>query len=488
MLLKELIKGIYAGEISPEFMDFNITSICSDSRQARGGSLFVAKNGTIEDGQEFINDAFVRGAKVVVKKRSDEFYDAPSNVCILSVDDPMRFLREALIRFYDNPSGKIKTIGITGTNGKTTITYLVESVFKCAGKSCGVIGTVNHRYAAESFPAKNTTPGIVDNYDYLSSMAEKGLDYCIMEVSSHALVQKRVDGINFGVGVFTNLTGDHLDYHKCLDDYFQAKSLLFSGLSKEALALINIDDAYGQKLLSKTQAKMKTYGIKNKAYIMAKDIECGIDGSAFILTTPDGEIAITTEMVGMHNIYNILAAAGICLNENIPLSDIRDGIKKNVCIPGRMERVDCGQNFYVFIDYAHTEDALLNVLKSIRDVSRGRIILVFGCGGDRDQSKRVKMGRAACSLADFNIITNDNPRSEDPKEIVDQIIAGFDKNNYKVVLNRHDAILESFEMAKENDVVLIAGKGHEDYQIFKDKTIKFDERSIVRELLQRKIS
>lgn len=488
MLLKELIKGIDAGEVSQASLNFNITSICSDSRQVKDGSLFVAIKGAIEDGQKFINDALMRGAKVVVKKRASSDCNAPSNACILSADDPLQFLREALLRFYDNPSRKIKTIGITGTNGKTTITYLVESIIKCAGKSCGVIGTVNHRYAGEFFSAKNTTPGIVDNYGYLSSMAEKGMDYCIMEVSSHALAQKRIDGINFGVGVFTNLTGDHLDYHKCLDDYFKAKSLLFLGLSKEASALINTDDAYGRQLLSMTQAKTKTYGIKNKADIMVKDIECSIDGASFTLTTRDGDIAIATKMVGMHNIYNILAAAGICLNENISLSDIRDGIEKNVCIPGRMERIDCGQDFYVFTDYAHTEDALLNVLKSLKDVNKGKIILVFGCGGDRDQSKRAKMGRVACSLADRNVITNDNPRGEEPQEIVDQIVAGFDKNNYKVVLDRRDAILESFKMAKENDVVLIAGKGHEDYQIFKDKTIKFDERNIVRELLHRKIS
>lgn len=378
---------------------------------------------------------------------------------------------------------KIKMIGITGTNGKTTITYLLESIIHCTGKRSGVIGTVNHRFADKQFRAKNTTPGLLENQRYLAEMLDANMDYCIMEVSSHGLAQGRVKGIDFHVAVFTNLTSDHLDYHKDREEYFQVKAVLFNCLSKNASAVINTDDTYGNRLLGMTRSAVTTYGIKHKADIMAEDIDLSLSGTTFTLITPVGEISIETKLIGMHNVYNILAAVGVCLHENVSLSKIKEGIEGLAFVPGRLEEIKCGQDFYVFVDYAHTEDALRSVLESLKYINGARRILVFGCGGDRDRDKRPKMGRIASDLADFTVLTNDNPRSEDPKDVVDQIAAGFNNNNYEVILDRREAINKGLMSAKTGDIVLIAGKGHEEYQIFKDNTIDFNEREIVRDCL-----
>ncbi|HQP10851.1 MAG TPA: UDP-N-acetylmuramoyl-L-alanyl-D-glutamate--2,6-diaminopimelate ligase, partial [Candidatus Omnitrophota bacterium] len=364
-----------------------------------------------------------------------------------------------------------------------TITYLLEAILGQAKKECGVIGTVNYRLADTVVPAGQTTPGFLDNQHFLTSLAWQHVPYCVMEVSSHALTQDRVHGIDFKGAIFTNLTSDHLDYHETRENYFQAKSLLFRNLGPGSTAVINIDDPYGQRLLSMTQAKVVTYGIERTADVMAKKIRMDMSGSRFALIALEGKVEIKTRLVGMYNIYNILAAISMCLAEGVSLKDIRKGIDRLGAVPGRLERVDCGQKFSVFIDYAHTQDALKNVLETVRKISKAKIILVFGCGGNRDKTKRPLMGEVAGRLADFAFVTSDNPRNEDPQSIIDQILPGFQRDNYKVIVNREEAIGQALKMAKSGDAVLIAGKGHEMYQIFANGPVYFNEREIVKKFL-----
>ena len=309
-----------------------------------------------------------------------------------------------------------------------------------------------------------------------------------MEPSPHALEQGRVDAVDFNSAIFTNLTGDHLDYHLDMENYFLAKSLLFSRLSEKASAIINHDDSYGQRLLSLTKGKIITYGLKGSVDVTACDIHLNFSGSSFTLQSPMGQVAVKTPLIGKHNIYNILAATAAALAQDVPLNEIQKGIECLTFVPGRLEKIHDSRDFHVFVDYAHTEDALRNVLMALRDVGRHRIILVFGCGGDRDKTKRPKMGRVASQLADFSIITSDNPRGEDAQAIVDEIISGVSGSQYTVILDREKAIHKALSLAEKNDIVLIAGKGHEYYQIFQDKTIDFDDREVVRKHLKLKHS
>jgi UDP-N-acetylmuramoyl-L-alanyl-D-glutamate--2,6-diaminopimelate ligase len=404
----------------------------------------------------------------------------------LGVDEPKKFLRQIALRFFDNPSKKVRTIGITGTNGKTTITYLLESILKANQQLSAVIGTVNYRIAGQVFPSKNTTPGFLDNQSNLRNLADQKIPYCVMEVSSHALHQGRVDGIDFVSAVFSNLTQDHLDYHKDMESYFKAKAILFENLNSQAAGIVNVDDVYGARLLGMSKAVNVTYGIKSIADVRAVHIQHSLKGVGCDIVFPNGAISIHSRLIGEHNIYNILAASACAYKEGVALAQIRQGIQDLVCVPGRLEPVDQGQGFDVFIDYAHTPDGLINVLKALRTVSSNKIILVFGCGGDRDKIKRPLMGQAACELADYSIVTSDNPRSEDPRMITEDVRAGFSKANYEVIVDRKEAIARALLMAQAREIVLIAGKGHENYQIFKDRTIEFNERVIVQDLLQRK--
>ncbi len=484
MYLEALLKGIYPHELNEAYRQTDIAGIYCDSRRVKTNSLFVATKGSSSDGANFINQAIDNGASVVVSHKPRDKYCIEKKVCYLTVEDASQFLRDVAKRFYGQPSEKVCTIGITGTNGKTTVAYLIESILHQAKKICGVIGTVNHRIGSRIFPSKNTTPGFLDNQEFLASLVEQNIDYCVMEVSSHALDQGRVDGIDFKQAVFTNLSHEHLDYHENHENYFEAKSKLFTGLSSTSVAAVNNDDPYGQRLIPQISSGIKTYGIGRPADIMAKDIQLHINGSQFQLCTPDGNVPVHTALMGMYNIYNILAAVSVCLNEGIPLNEIKEGIEKLSCVPGRLERVDCGQDFAIFIDYAHTEDALVNVLQAIKDISKGRLILVFGCGGDRDKTKRPLMGRVAGQLADISIVTSDNPRNEDPQSIIDQVVEGFEGDNYVSILDRKEAIRKALGMALQDDVVLLAGKGHEDYQIIRGKKGAFNERLVIEEILK----
>jgi UDP-N-acetylmuramoyl-L-alanyl-D-glutamate--2,6-diaminopimelate ligase len=488
MQLKDLLTGIDRERVSERYLDYKIACLSCDSRTTQPESLFVALTGSQYNGNDYIKDAVAKGATVVVQSAADTKMSAAFNdrVCLLKVADPKKFLHDAALRFYGNPSAQVRVFGVTGTNGKTTITYLLESIAEAGRKKCGVIGTINYRIGQEILPSKNTTPGFLENQKYLARLANERVDYCFMEVSSHALAQGRVDLVDFKVAIFTNLTGDHLDYHKTMEDYFQAKTLLFRNLSANAVAAINIDDDYGRKILDLTKAGIIKYGMSPEADVRAENIEFSYAGSSMTVITPAGRFELKTRLIGMHNVYNLLAAIGACVGDGVGLDQIRAGLESLKLIPGRLEAVDCGQDFFVFIDYAHTEDGLRNVLEALRATGNTRITTVFGCGGDRDRTKRPKMGRAACELSDYSIVTTDNPRSEEPESIVNEIVVGFTKKNYEVMVDRTRAIHRALEVAKKGEVVLIAGKGHETYQIFKDRVIDYDERVVIRDFFKKR--
>ena len=483
MRLRQLLEGLYLDSVDSRFQDLEIEAIACDSRKVTKNSIFAALSGVTCDGADFIDKAIDRGASTIITSRKlDEAARYP-NTCFIYVDDPHRFLRDIVKRFYNDPSRNLRIIGVTGTNGKTTVTYLIESILHQAEKACGIIGTVNYRIGENILPAGNTTPGFLEIHQLLAQMVEQGAEYCIMEVSSHALDQGRVDGLDFHTAVFTNLTSDHLDYHHTRENYFAAKAKLFVGLSSQAHAVINADDVYGKKIFSKTKANILTYGIDENADVMARDIEMDLSGTKFKILCPEGEIIIRTKLVGKYNVANILAAFSAGLAGKIGLEKIKNGIESLTLVPGRLETVDCGQDFAIIIDYAHTADALENVLTAIRHAMDTKIILVFGCGGDRDKTKRPVMGKIASQLADFSIVTSDNSRSEEPEAIIKQIVEGFENDHYEIIVNREEAIRKALGMAHRGDVVLIAGKGHETYQIFKDKIINFDERKVIRQFI-----
>ncbi len=484
MKLNKLLESLYSGAVNPRFEALDILSISCDSRKVMIGGLFIALAGQSYNGADFIEEAVSRGAfAVALSDDAASIQEKYPHICFLKVDDMQDFLHKTVRKIYGNPSKNVRTIGITGTNGKTTVAYLIESILKENKKECGVIGTINYRLVDTVVPAKQTTPSFLDNQHFLTGLDWQSVPYCVIEVSSHALTQDRVHGIDFRGAVFTNLTSDHLDYHETREKYFAAKSLLFTGLAPESVAVINADDPYGQKLLTMTQANILTYGIESKADVMAKDVAVDMAGSNFTLTYDGKEATVKTELIGMYNIYNILSAAALCLAEGVNLKVIQRGVEYLGAVDGRLERINGDQDFHIFIDYAHTQDALENVLKTVRQISEGKIILVFGCGGDRDKSKRIVMGQAASRLADFSYVTSDNPRSEDPQSIIDQITPGFEKNNYETVVSREDAIGRALKMAQAGDTVLIAGKGHETYQVLADGPINFNEREIIKKFL-----
>ena len=486
ILLKDLIDPAEHPGIPETLLESGISGICTDSRRLEPGNLFVALAGTQRQGYEFISDAMERGARaVLVNETASGLPASTAQCCLIPVKDARAELTKILQRFYGFPVGRPKIIGVTGTNGKTTITYLLESIFQGAQHRCGVMGTVNHRFAETIFPVGNTTPGIADNYRILAEMTTQGADYVFMEVSSHALDQKRVEGIDFAAGIFTNLTQDHLDYHKNTEEYFKAKAVLFKNLSSHAQAVINADDPYGRQLSSMTGARVVSYGVTGKADMVAQDIHIGLRQTKFTIAGMGYRIPIVTSLFGRHNVYNILAATALGLQEGLSPGHIQSGISALSSVPGRMEAVFMGQNFEVFIDYAHTPDALENTLNSIKEIHPGKLVLVFGCGGDRDKGKRPLMGQIADRLADHTIITNDNPRTEEPEDIARGIVTGFSRQQPTVILDRKEAIARALAMAPPGSIVLIAGKGHEKYQIFKNRVIPFSERKVIEELLKK---
>jgi len=456
-----------------------IKGITCNSRAVKKGYAFVAIAGQRLDGGCFVKEAVANGASIVVVGRKAKKNKIPEKIKVLAVNDPRKFLAEASAEFYGRPSDRLRVSGITGTNGKTTISYLIEAIAGCAGIDCGVIGTINYRFKGKEIPAKNTTPGPVELQGLLAKMQAQGVKYCAMEVSSHALDQKRVSGINFRQAIFTNLTQDHLDYHKNINRYFSAKLKLFRMLGTSGIAIINNDDKYGRRIKQSVSCRLISYGIENKATVMARDIYSSIEGVEFTLVAPGVNSRIKARLIGRHNIYNILAAVSWGLSEGLRFKDIKSAIEKFKCVPGRLEKVLPGSRLNIFVDYAHTPDALFNVISALRPLTQGKIIVVFGCGGERDKLKRPKMGEIVTTLADYAVITSDNPRSEDPACIIKDICKGIHKDNYRVVPDRFKAIKQALKLIKQGDCLIIAGKGHEGYQVLKNRTLHFSDREAV---------
>lgn len=467
-----------------------VTDVTHDSRQAGAGSLFVAVRGLTMDGHKFIEDVMRRGAVGIISE-----LDAPENFAgtWLKVGEARTALAQAAAVINGNPSYKLKLVGITGTNGKTTTTYLVYAFAEANGEKSAMLTTVEYRIGEKSEPAIRTTPEASDTQRFLREAVESGCKMATMETSSQAIDLHRCDALRFQVAIFTNLTRDHLDYHLTMENYFDAKKKLFDGRlgEKPTSSVINIDDEWGKKLsdeLKENGQRVVTFAINNSADLTPENIEVSLlKGTSFLLKTPIGNRQVTSPLVGKPHVYNILAATSASLELGYDLDKIVAGIESCVGAPGRFERVPHDGDFAIVVDYAHSDDALLNVLKTARDLTKGRIITVFGCGGDRDKTKRAPMGEVAGKHSDLVIITSDNPRTEDPLEIISQIEVGIKDTNcpYLVVSDRRDAINTAIQKAKAGDVVLIAGKGHETYQIIGNDKFHFDDREIAREALEK---
>jgi UDP-N-acetylmuramoyl-L-alanyl-D-glutamate--2,6-diaminopimelate ligase len=450
--------------------------------------VFVALKGVRADGVQFVRQAVERGAAAIVAEHSV----ADVGVPLLEVSDARLALAELAADFYGHPSERMRVVGITGTNGKTTTSYLLASIFERAGMKCGVIGTVAHRIGDEVRESSHTTPEAPDVQALLHEMVERGCIACAMEASSHALALRRVDAMTFSAGVFTNLTRDHLDFHENMESYFQAKRRLFEMLPAGAPALINADDPKSTALIA-VSVKPVTYGINRSADITPGPLSFSMDGLDFDIRTPRGRLHAASSLVGRPNVYNILAAAGTGVALGLPFDAIERGIQTLQAVPGRFEVVsDPKDAFTVVVDYAHTDDALRNLLETARPLVRGRLITLFGCGGDRDRTKRPLMGAVASRLSDVLVITSDNPRHENPERIIDDIQRGITPDTKRddallfAIPDRRAAIAKAIENARPGDMVLIAGKGHEKYQIVGDEHLPCDDVAIARELLGRR--
>lgn len=484
MKIKELLKS---SGIACYFKDnFEVNGVSAHSKTVKKDFLFIAVKGVRGDGFEFIPEAIKNGARVIIYGSSFRGQVLDKKTIYIKVKDTRAAVARIATAFYGSPSRRLKVAGVTGTNGKTTVTYLMEAIIKKAGYVPGVIGTINYRYKNKTIPSVNTTPGPIELESMLAQMKRAGVTHVAMEVSSHALDQQRTRGIDFRAAVFTNITQDHLDYHKTRARYLEAKSLLFSQLPKGSWAVINNDDRHAGCLKKETRARVITYGIDKKADVMASDIHFDVTHTEFIFVYGKQRMPVKTRLIGKYNVYNILAAAAWALASGFSLKVIKASIESFGVVPGRLERVACNKEYSVLVDYAHTEDALKNVIGTLQQLAKKKIIVVFGCGGDRDRSKRPKMGRVVTEMADFAVISSDNPRSEDPAAIVKEIKKGIRKNNYCVVLDRRQAIKKSLSLACCDDIVLLAGKGHEDYQVIGNKKIHFDDREVVRECLSLK--
>jgi len=479
MKIKTLIESIPTQQISGD-VETEISGIYYDSRQVRPGGLFVAFSGEHTDGTEYIGDALNRGATAVV---SEYPTISEAGVVHIQVKNAREVLGLLASQFYGNLSRELCVIGITGTNGKTTVTYLLRDLLQDAGHKTGLLGTVAYEIGDHKIPATRTTPEAPEIHDFFQKMVHAQCDHAVMEVSSHALDLHRVEGITFSLALFTNLTQDHLDYHHTLEDYFLVKAKLFKGGHP---AVINLDDPWGKRLLTLLDANTTTctYGFNPDADVYATHEMLTEKGSTFSIHTPWGKGKIRSQLLGRFNIYNVLAAlaAGGVLGLN--LDTMIRTLSKIPAVSGRLERVQNRKKLHVFIDYAHTDDALKNVLKTLREICKGRLVVVFGCGGDRDRKKRRLMGRVAAELADHIVVTSDNPRKEEPEEIIAEILEGMPSlENVDVVVDRREAIRAGLSKLKRKDILLVAGKGHETYQELRDTIIPFNDRDVVREIL-----
>lgn len=511
-VLKELIERL--GEKNVEgSQEIEVRGVACDSRKVEDGFLFVCIPGFNFDGHAFIPEAIKKGAcALVVEKDVQQRED----MTVIKVPDARFTLGMLANIFYGCPSNKLRVIGIAGTNGKTTITYLVRQILIEAGKKAALLGTISYQLGDKVLPAPWTTPPSLELQSMFKELVEDGFDSVVMEVTSHALTLGRVIGCEFDVGVFNNLSIDHLDFHKTMEDYLEAEAKLFRLLNHSSKthkkAIINIDDPYAEHIIKNTTVEILTFGINQETClhanthrqvdIRAYDISSSLEGLKFNVATPVGKTTINLQLPGRHNVYNALAAIGVGVSEGISLNEIKEALAKAGNVPGRFERIDCGQPFNIVVDYAHTPDALEKVLETARELAKAKVIVVFGCGGERDRTKRPLMGEVAARMSDVVIFTSDNPRGEDPLEIIKEIEAGINpvfscceaslRNkkgqdcDYLIIEDRFEAIKKALSLARGGDLVLIAGKGHENYQIVKDKKMFFNDKDVVKGLLEEK--
>ncbi len=481
--LSQLLETLKEKEVSGP-RNIEIREISYDSKRVKRNSLFVAIPGFRTDGHRFINEALLKGAQAVVTEQKIPLGEGITGI---RVPDTRKALALLADKFFSRPSRKIRLIGITGTNGKTTTSYFIEAILTADRKGCGLLGTIAHKIGSKTIPAQITTPESLDLQSLLSQLVKKKIKYAVMEVSSHSLQLSRIENVHFSIAVFTNLSIDHLDFHQTVENYLEAKTKLFTMLPKKAFAVINIDDPKSNYLRKRIPCSILTYGIEKKADVRARGIDLSLKGSSFKVKTKEEELDIDLSLSGRHNIYNALAAIGVAFLLKISSSAIKEGLERVGNIPGRFERIDEGQNFWVIVDYAHTDNALENMLSTCRELTKGRIILVFGCGGDRDRSKRPLMGEVAARYSDYTIITNDNPRSEEPLSIASSIEVGMKRGGgrYTIILDRKGAIRKAIEEAGSGDIILIAGKGHETTQTIGTQVLPFDDREVARKILRK---
>lgn len=488
--LSEILAGIEDATLRGP-ADVSIFSVACDSRKVAPGALFFALPGVKADGNQFISAAIAQGATAIASShpRPEE---APEGIAWIDLvpGRERRALALASASFYAHPASALKLTGITGTNGKTTTAFLVDSILRAAGFTTGLVGTTGYRTPRSDRKATNTTPESLDLQQMFAEVRDAGGTHAVLEVSSHALAFERVWGCHFAVAVFTNLTRDHLNFHKTFDEYFGAKRRLFEGTGAGApdVAVVNDDDPYGARLKGLSKRTL-TYGLKNGADLTTKKFALSFNGLHFTAQTPAGKVEVRSSLVGRINVYNILAAIGAGIGLEIPIAKIEEGIVGLEVVPGRFQSIDEGQPFLVVVDYAHADDAMRNLISTARELNpTGRIITVFGAGGERDRSTRPLMGEAAGSLSDLVILTDDNPRKEDPLRIMNDVVVGLQKVNasYRIEPDREKALEIAIDEARPGDIVLLAGKGHENYQILADRTFEFDDRVVSRAILRRK--
>ncbi|MGM8214379.1 UDP-N-acetylmuramoyl-L-alanyl-D-glutamate--2,6-diaminopimelate ligase [Bacillaceae bacterium W0354] len=486
MRLYELLKPLKIYKSNEILSDISVTSIEMDSRQVAEGSLFVCIKGTIVDGHDFVQDAEKNGACAILAEK-----EVNSSLPVILVPSTVKALAIICDQFYGHPSHKLNVIGVTGTNGKTTLTYLLDDIFTAHGHKTGIIGTIDMKIGDKHYPVKNTTPDALFLQKSFKKMVDEEIDTVIMEVSSHALHMGRVYGVDFDTAVFTNLTQDHLDYHLNMNDYAYAKSLLFSQLgnefTKDKTAIINIDDRYSSVMQVATSKPVIPYGFSDDAYVRATNMKLETSSSSFDVELPKETFSIRSNMTGKFNIYNMLAAISVAYAYQIPTETVKNALENTKGVPGRFEAVHAGQSFSVIVDYAHTPDSLENVLQSIVEIKKGKVITVVGCGGDRDRTKRPIMADVSVKYSDVSIFTSDNPRTEDPNAILKDMTGHLSGLNFQVITDRKQAIRHAINSASNDDVILIAGKGHETYQEINGKRIHFDDREIARTAINERL-
>lgn len=485
MLLSALLDGIEYTVIAGD-SGVDISGIAYDSRQVKPGYLFVCISGFKTDGHLYIADAVKNGAQAVLIEKDITDY---TDLTVVKTPNNRKTLAVVAANFYGQPSKEMKVIGVTGTNGKTTTTHLIKAIMEEASIKTSIMGTLYARVGDTTMDFGHTTPEASDIEHFMKISRNNSARYSVMEVSSHALDLYRVEGIDFNIAVFTNLTQDHLDYHKNMEEYKAAKLKLFAMISPQEgnFAAVNADDSYASDFINASRVPALTYGLSDNCDVQAVNVKSNLKGSSFTVIFKDERIIFKIKLIGLFNIYNALAAITVGLGEGIRPEIIKTALEKVEGVPGRFEEVDCGQNFTVVVDYAHTPDGLENILRTGRELTANRLITVFGCGGDRDRGKRPLMGEVAASYSDFCVVTSDNPRSEDPEAIIRDIIPGMDKvgdSRYAIISDRREAIRHAIHLARKGDLVVIAGKGHETYQLIKDKKLNFDDRQIAREILK----